>query len=315
MAAEGSRAAIEDPATPASPSSKPPSPVPDVLAPGLRVVFCGINPGRWSASAGAHFANPRNDFWRLLHDAAFTPRLYAPAEQHDLPALGLGLTNAAYRTTAGSGDLRRAGGDARSGRRAGADGGSRPRVRTRPVDLDADALVGRRRARRPARADLSRTGVRPGAGTGRDGARRPVDARDPLVDPGGRRRLQRALLAAPPPRAAPRARRARPARGAGRRRRLAPAQPREMPGRPDAEDRAEGADQPRHRFVIGVRRSRPNAFGRSFTPGGAWRRLYSARSMSAIARSTVSGSKPSVRRSSCERSSSTYASSTRSSSG
>jgi TDG/mug DNA glycosylase family protein len=72
------------------------------------VVFCGINPGRWSASAGAHFANPRNDFWRLLHDAAFTPRLYAPAEQHDLPALGLGLTNAAYRTTAGSGDLRRA---------------------------------------------------------------------------------------------------------------------------------------------------------------------------------------------------------------
>src|ERR671924_1417678 len=94
--------------TPANPSSKPPSPVPDVLAPGLRVVFCGINPGRWSASAGAHFANPRNDFWRLLHDAAFTPRLYAPAEQHDLPALGLGLTNAAYRTTAGSGDLRRA---------------------------------------------------------------------------------------------------------------------------------------------------------------------------------------------------------------
>ncbi len=84
------------------------SPVPDVLAPGLRVVFCGINPGRWSDAAGAHFANPRNDFWRLLHDARFTPRLYAPEEQHDLPALGLGLTNAAYRTTAGSGDLRRA---------------------------------------------------------------------------------------------------------------------------------------------------------------------------------------------------------------
>jgi TDG/mug DNA glycosylase family protein len=71
------------------------------------VVFCGINPGRWSATAGAHFANPRNDFWRLLHDAGFTPRLYAPAEQHDLPALGLGLTNAAHRTTRGSGDLRR----------------------------------------------------------------------------------------------------------------------------------------------------------------------------------------------------------------
>jgi TDG/mug DNA glycosylase family protein len=72
------------------------------------VVFCGINPGRWSASVGAHFANPRNDFWRLLHDAGFTPRLFAPHEQHELPSLGLGLTNAAYRTTRGSGDLRRA---------------------------------------------------------------------------------------------------------------------------------------------------------------------------------------------------------------
>jgi double-stranded uracil-DNA glycosylase len=83
------------------------SAVPDVLAPGLRVVFCGINPGLRSAAAGAHFANPRNDFWRLLHDAGFTPRLYAPEEQHALPALGYGLTNAAYRTTKGSGDLRR----------------------------------------------------------------------------------------------------------------------------------------------------------------------------------------------------------------
>jgi TDG/mug DNA glycosylase family protein len=93
------------PANP-KPSSKPPSAVPDVLAPDLQVVFVGINPGRWSAAARAHFANPRNDFWRLLHDAGFTPRLYAPEEQHDLPALGLGLTNAAYRTTPGSGDLR-----------------------------------------------------------------------------------------------------------------------------------------------------------------------------------------------------------------
>jgi double-stranded uracil-DNA glycosylase len=71
------------------------------------VVFCGINPGRWSASAGAHFANPRNDFWRLLHDAGFTPRLLAPQDQHELASLGYGLTNAALRTTPGSGDLRR----------------------------------------------------------------------------------------------------------------------------------------------------------------------------------------------------------------
>lgn len=80
--------------------------VPDVLGPGLRVVFCGINPGRASAAAGAAFANPRNDFWRLLHAAGFTPRVLEPAEQHDLLAFGIGLTNAARRTTRGSGDLR-----------------------------------------------------------------------------------------------------------------------------------------------------------------------------------------------------------------
>jgi double-stranded uracil-DNA glycosylase len=95
---------------PATPSSKPKPPrssVPDVLASGLRVVFCGINPGRWSAAAGAHFANPRNDFWRLLHEAGFTPRLLAAEEQHELASFGYGLTNAAARTTRGSGDLRR----------------------------------------------------------------------------------------------------------------------------------------------------------------------------------------------------------------
>ncbi len=83
------------------------SDVPDVLAPGLSCVFCGINPGRFSAAAHAHFANPRNDFWRLLHDAGFTPRLFAPSEQFGLLELGYGITNAAYRTTPGSGELRR----------------------------------------------------------------------------------------------------------------------------------------------------------------------------------------------------------------
>src|SRR5439155_24420610 len=84
-----------------------PSNVPDVLAHGVRVVFCGINPGRVSAAARAHFANPRNDFWRLLHAAGFTPRLLDPAEQFELLAYGCGATNAASRTTAGSGDLRK----------------------------------------------------------------------------------------------------------------------------------------------------------------------------------------------------------------
>jgi TDG/mug DNA glycosylase family protein len=83
------------------------SAVPDILAPGLRVVFCGINPGRVSAAAHAHFANPRNDFWRLLHAAGFTPRLYDPSEQFALLKLGIGITNAAARTTPGSGDLRK----------------------------------------------------------------------------------------------------------------------------------------------------------------------------------------------------------------
>jgi TDG/mug DNA glycosylase family protein len=77
-----------------------------VLAPGLHVVFCGINPGRFSDAASAHFANPRNDFWRLLHAAGFTPRLLDPTEQFELLPLGIGVTNASYRTTPGSGDLR-----------------------------------------------------------------------------------------------------------------------------------------------------------------------------------------------------------------
>jgi TDG/mug DNA glycosylase family protein len=83
------------------------SAVPDILAPGLRCVFCGINPGRRSSAAGHHFANPRNDFWRLLADAGLTPRQLDPSEQWSLLEHGYGLTNAAYRTTKGSGDLRR----------------------------------------------------------------------------------------------------------------------------------------------------------------------------------------------------------------
>jgi G:T/U-mismatch repair DNA glycosylase/ADP-ribose pyrophosphatase YjhB (NUDIX family) len=82
--------------------------LPDVLAPDLRVLFCGINPGRVSAAAGAHFANPRNDFWRQLHAARLTPHLIAPHEQFELLEHGLGVTNAATRTTRGSGDLRSA---------------------------------------------------------------------------------------------------------------------------------------------------------------------------------------------------------------
>ena len=83
------------------------SAVPDVLAPSLDVVFCGINPGFHSDAKAAHFANPRNDFWRLLHAAGFTPRLVDPSEQDDVLAYGIGITNAALRTTKGSSDLRK----------------------------------------------------------------------------------------------------------------------------------------------------------------------------------------------------------------
>ena len=87
--------------------SETPSAVPDVLAPGLDVVFCGINPGFHSDAKAAHFANPRNDFWRLLHAAGFTPRLVDPSEQLEVLRYGIGITNAAYRTTRGSSDLRK----------------------------------------------------------------------------------------------------------------------------------------------------------------------------------------------------------------
>jgi len=82
------------------------SAVPDVLGPGVRIVFCGINPGGVSAAARAPFANPRNDFWRLLHAAGFTARLLEPSQAAELLEYGIGLTNAARRTTRGSNDLR-----------------------------------------------------------------------------------------------------------------------------------------------------------------------------------------------------------------
>jgi TDG/mug DNA glycosylase family protein len=79
--------------------------VPDVLAPGLRVLFCGINPGLWSAAVGHHFARPGNRFWKALHLGGLTPRQLAPDEEAELLALGLGITNLVDRATAGAADL------------------------------------------------------------------------------------------------------------------------------------------------------------------------------------------------------------------
>jgi TDG/mug DNA glycosylase family protein len=79
--------------------------IPDVLAPGLSVVFCGINPGLYSAATGHHFARPGNRFWPALHRGGFTPRQLTPAEQSDLLAYGLGITNLVDRATARADEL------------------------------------------------------------------------------------------------------------------------------------------------------------------------------------------------------------------
>jgi TDG/mug DNA glycosylase family protein len=79
--------------------------VPDVLAPGLRVLLCGINPGLWSAAVGHHFARPSNRFWKTLHLAGFTDRLLTPAEETDLLRHGLGITNLVDRATTAASDL------------------------------------------------------------------------------------------------------------------------------------------------------------------------------------------------------------------
>jgi TDG/mug DNA glycosylase family protein len=82
--------------------------IPDVLPPPwepLRVLFCGINPGLYSAATGWHFARPGNRFWPALHLSGFTPRLLAPAEQDLLPGYGLGITNLVARATAQASEL------------------------------------------------------------------------------------------------------------------------------------------------------------------------------------------------------------------
>jgi TDG/mug DNA glycosylase family protein len=69
--------------------------LPDVLAPGLRVVFCGTAAGTESARQQAYYAHPQNRFWRALHEAGLTPRRLAPAEYPLMPGFGLGLTDIA----------------------------------------------------------------------------------------------------------------------------------------------------------------------------------------------------------------------------
>jgi TDG/mug DNA glycosylase family protein len=79
----------------------------DLVAPGLRVLFCGINPGLYSGATGHHFARPGNRFWPALHAAGFTDRLLSPAEEHLLLRRGYGITNLVNRATSGADELTR----------------------------------------------------------------------------------------------------------------------------------------------------------------------------------------------------------------
>lgn len=81
--------------------------VPDVIGPGLDVLFCGINPGLYSGATGHHFARPGNRFWPALHGAGFTENLLHPSEEHLLLEVGCGITNLVQRTTAAAAELSR----------------------------------------------------------------------------------------------------------------------------------------------------------------------------------------------------------------
>jgi double-stranded uracil-DNA glycosylase len=105
----------------------------DVLAPGLHVVFVGINPGLWSGAVGHHFARPGNRFWKTLHASGFTDRLLSPFEDRSLLELGLGVTNLVGRTTASADEL----GDDEI-----REGGRRLRLRLDPLAPRAVAILG-----------------------------------------------------------------------------------------------------------------------------------------------------------------------------
>jgi mismatch-specific thymine-DNA glycosylase len=80
-------------------------PLPDYIAPGLKLLFIGINPGLLSAAAGHYYANPRNPFWRLLYESRLTPIRLQPAQDFRMPEFGYGLTDIVKRASRGAGDL------------------------------------------------------------------------------------------------------------------------------------------------------------------------------------------------------------------
>jgi double-stranded uracil-DNA glycosylase len=77
----------------------------DVIAPNLRILFCGINPGLYSAATGHHFARPGNRFWPTLYQAGLTAHLLHPSEERELLTFGYGITNLVARATATADEL------------------------------------------------------------------------------------------------------------------------------------------------------------------------------------------------------------------
>jgi TDG/mug DNA glycosylase family protein len=77
----------------------------DVIAPGLKILFCGINPGLYTAAIGHHFGRPGNRFWPALHQAGFTDRLLSPYEERELLHSGYGITNLVNKATASADEL------------------------------------------------------------------------------------------------------------------------------------------------------------------------------------------------------------------
>ncbi len=80
--------------------------IPDLIAPGLRLLLVGINPGRHSGATGFHFGNPASRLWPALHQSGLTPRQFDPSDAPELLALGIGITNLVERTTQGAKDLK-----------------------------------------------------------------------------------------------------------------------------------------------------------------------------------------------------------------
>ena len=79
--------------------------LPDVIAPNLRVLFCGINPGLYTAAVGHHFARPGNRFWPALHKSGFTDRLLSPFAERELLESGIGISNVVPHATASAAEL------------------------------------------------------------------------------------------------------------------------------------------------------------------------------------------------------------------